>query len=111
FKDGSLVKKGDPLFTIDPRPYAAEVDRAAAQLAAAQARVAFTASELARGQRLLAENAIAKRDFESKRNDAREAAANLKAAQAALDAAKLNLGYTEIVAPVTGRVSRAEVTV
>ncbi|MCD0504730.1 efflux RND transporter periplasmic adaptor subunit [Bordetella petrii] len=111
FKDGSLVKKGDRLFTIDPRPYAAEVDRAEAQLAAARARVGFTASELARGKRLLAENAIAKRDFESKRNDAREAAANLQAAQAALETAKLNLGYTEIVAPVAGRVSRAEVTV
>jgi len=110
FQDGSLVHKGDPLFTIDPRPYAAEVDRAAAQLAAARARVAFTASELARGKRLLAENAIARRDFESKRNDAREAAANLQAAEAALDAAKLNLGYTEIVAPVDGRVSRAEIT-
>ncbi|CAM4397726.1 efflux RND transporter periplasmic adaptor subunit [Bordetella muralis] len=110
FKDGSLVKKGDPLFTIDPRPYAAEVNRAAAQLAAARARVAFTASEFARGKRLLAENAIAKRDFESKRNDANEASANLQAAEAALDAAKLNLGYTEIVAPVAGRVSRAEIT-
>jgi len=110
FRDGSLVNKGDPLFTIDPRPYAAEVDRASAQLAAARARVAFTASELARGKRLLAENAIARRDFESKRNDAREAAANLQAAEAALDAARLNLGYTEIVAPVAGRVSRAEVT-
>jgi len=110
FKDGSLVNKGDPLFTIDPRPYAAEVNRAEAQLAAARARVAFTASELARGKRLLAENAIAKRDFESKRNDAREAAANLQGAEAALDAAQLNLGYTEIVAPVAGRVSRAEIT-
>src|SRR5690606_3827013 len=65
FQDGSLVNKGDPLFTIDPRPYAAEVSRAQAQLAAARARVAFTASELARGKRLLAENAIARRDFES----------------------------------------------
>lgn len=110
FKDGSLVNKGDPLFTIDPRPYAAEVNRAAAQLSAARARVAFTASEFARGKRLLAENAIAKRDFESKRNDANEASANLQAAEAALDAAKLNLGYTEIVAPVAGRVSRAEIT-
>lgn len=64
FQDGALVKKGDVLFTIDPRPYVAEVDRATAQLAAAQARAAYTASDLARGQRLLGENAIAKRDFE-----------------------------------------------
>lgn len=111
FKDGSLVDQGARLFTIDPRPYATEVDRARAQLAAARAQVAFTASELARGKRLLAENAIAQREFESKRNDASEASAQVQAAQAALDAATLNLGYTEIVAPVAGRVSRAETTV
>ncbi|KGD90558.1 hemolysin secretion protein D [Achromobacter sp. RTa] len=111
FQDGSIVKKGDVLFTIDPRPYAAEVDRAAAALTAAKARASYTASELARGQRLLADNAIARRDFEEKQNAAREAAANLQGAQAALDYAKLNLGYTRIEAPVAGRVSRAEVTV
>lgn len=111
FQDGALVKKGDVLFTIDPRPYVAEVDRATAQLAAAQARAAYTASDLARGQRLLGENAIAKRDFEEKQNAAREAAANLQAARAALESARLNLGYTRITAPVDGRVSRAEVTV
>lgn len=110
FKDGALVKKGDVLFTIDPRPYAAEVDRASAQLSAAKARAAYTASDLARGQRLLGENAIAKRDFEEKQNAAREAAANLQGAQAALESARLNLGYTRITAPVDGRVSRAEVT-
>ncbi|MDQ8034391.1 efflux transporter periplasmic adaptor subunit [Bordetella genomosp. 1] len=111
FKDGQLVKKGDALFTIDPRPYVAEVDRAQAALAAARARVSYTASDLSRGQRLITENAIAKRDFEEKQNAAREAAANLQGAQAALETAKLNLGYTRIVAPVDGRVSRAEVTV
>ncbi|CUI87271.1 Multidrug resistance protein MdtE precursor [Achromobacter xylosoxidans] len=111
FQDGSIVKKGDVLFTIDPRPYAAEVDRAAAALTAAKARASYTATELARGQRLLADNAIARRDFEEKQNAAREAAANLQGAQAALDYAKLNLGYTRIEAPVAGRVSRAEVTV
>lgn len=111
FKDGARVAKGDLLFTIDPRPYAAEVDRARAQLAAADARAAYTASDLARGQRLLTENAIARRDFEEKQNAAREASANLQAAQAALEAARLNLEYTRITAPVAGRVSRAEVTV
>ncbi|ANN70253.1 efflux RND transporter periplasmic adaptor subunit [Bordetella bronchialis] len=111
FKDGSLVRKGDELFTIDPLPYQAEVDRAEANLAGAKARVAYTASELARAQRLITDNAIARRDFEQKQNDAREAAASLKAAQAALEIARLNLGYTHIVAPVSGRVSRAEVTV
>ncbi|AZY47987.1 efflux RND transporter periplasmic adaptor subunit [Bordetella avium] len=111
FKDGALVKKGDVLFTIDPRPYAAEVDRAAAQLAAAQARAAYTASDLARAQRLLSDNAIAKRDFEEKQNAAREAAAHLLAARAAQESARIHLGYTRITAPVDGRVSRAEVTV
>ncbi|QDH60126.1 efflux RND transporter periplasmic adaptor subunit [Pandoraea pnomenusa] len=111
FKDGQLVKKGDPLFTIDPRPYAAEVDRAAAQLASAQARDVFTSTDLARAQRLIADNAIAKKDFDQKENAAREAAANVKAARAALETARINLGYTQIVAPVAGRVSRAEITV
>jgi multidrug efflux system membrane fusion protein len=111
FKDGSLVRKGDSLFTIDPRPYAAEVARAEAQLAGAEARAAYTASDLARGERLLADNAIARRDFDEKQNAAREAAANLQATKAALRVAQLNLDYTRITAPIAGRVSRAEVTV
>lgn len=111
FKDGTVVRKGDALFTIDPRPYAAEVARAQAQVAAAEARAAYTASDQARAQRLLADNAIARRDAEEKQNAAREAAASLLAAQAALETAKLNLGYTHITAPVAGQMSRAEVTV
>ena len=111
FRDGALVRKGDVLFTIDPRPYAAEVDRAEAQVAAAEARAAYAAADLARGQRLLADNAIARRDFEEKQNAARESAANVLAARAAVASARLNLGYTTISAPISGRVSRAEVTV
>jgi len=110
FRDGSLVGKGDVLFTIDPRPYAAALQRAQAQLAAARARQAYTASELARGKRLLAENAVARRDFEEKQNAAREAQANLQAAMAAVESARLDLEYTRIVAPVAGRVSQARVT-
>lgn len=110
FKDGSLVKKGEVLYTIDPRPYAAEVARAQAQLAAAQARASYTSNELARGERLIAENAVSRRDFDEKQNASREAAANLQGAQAAVEAARLNLEYTQITAPVAGRVSRAEVT-
>ena len=97
FKDGALVKKGDILFTIDQRQYAAEVF-------GAEARADYTASELARAERLLAENAIAKRDFEEKKNAAH-------AAQAALRIAKLNLEFSQIRAPIDGRMSRAEVTV
>ncbi|GAB2903930.1 efflux RND transporter periplasmic adaptor subunit [Paraburkholderia jirisanensis] len=111
FKDGALVKKGDALFTIDPRPYQAEVDRAAAQLAAAKARFGYASTDAARAERLLADNAIAKRDYDEKQNAAREASAGVKAAEAALEAAQVNLGYTNIVAPVAGRVSRAELTV
>ncbi|NRO96289.1 efflux RND transporter periplasmic adaptor subunit [Paraburkholderia sp. NMBU_R16] len=110
FKDGSLVKKGDVLFVIDPRPYAAEVDRAQAQLAAAKARNGYAQSDWQRAQRLIEDNAIAKRDFDEKKNAAVEAAANVQAAEAALETARINLGYTKIVAPVSGRVSRAEVT-
>ncbi|CAD6536587.1 efflux RND transporter periplasmic adaptor subunit [Paraburkholderia sabiae] len=110
FQDGALVKKGDVLFVIDPRPYQAEVDRAAAQLAAAQSRSGYTQSDWERAQRLIGDNAIAKRDYDEKQNAAREANANVKAAQAALEAAQINLGYTKIVAPVSGRVSRAEIT-
>ncbi|NYT86390.1 efflux RND transporter periplasmic adaptor subunit [Pollutimonas harenae] len=110
FKDGSLVQEGDVLFTIDPRPYQAEVDRAQAELAAAKARMAYTGADLTRARRLLSKNAIAKRDFEQKRNASRVAAAEKLAAEAAVATAKLDLEHTQIVAPVSGRVSRAEVT-
>src|SRR5690606_15443015 len=83
---------------------------ARADLAAAEARVAYTAAEVARAGRLLSQNAIAKRDFEEKRNAARVAAAQRQGAQAALATAELDLEHTRIVAPVSGRVSRAEVT-
>ncbi|CAB3757409.1 efflux RND transporter periplasmic adaptor subunit [Paraburkholderia humisilvae] len=110
FKDGALVKKGDVLFVIDPRPYQAEVDRAAAQVAAAQAQRLYAQTDWERAQRLIGDNAIAKRDYEEKQNAARSADANVKAAQAALEAAQINLGYTKVSAPVSGRVSRAEIT-
>ncbi|MFL9889890.1 MULTISPECIES: efflux RND transporter periplasmic adaptor subunit [Paraburkholderia] len=109
-KDGQMVKKGDILFIIDPRPYQSEVDRAVGQVAAARARVTYTANDWQRAQRLIADNAIAKRDYDEKQNAANEAAANLKTAQAALEAAEINLGYTKISAPISGRVSRAEIT-
>lgn len=110
FKDGQLVKKGDSLFTIDPRPYVAEVERAAAQVAAAEARAAYATSDAQRAERLIGSNAIARRDYDEKQNGAREATASVKAARAALEAARVNLSYTEVVAPVSGRVSRAELT-
>jgi membrane fusion protein, multidrug efflux system len=111
FREGALVNKGDLLITIDPAPYAADVERASAQVVAAQARQAFTRSEAERAQRLLDEKAIAQREHDERSNAQREADANLRAAQAALQTAKLSLGYTEVRAPVAGRVGRLEITV
>ena len=111
FREGALVNKGDLLITIDPAPYAADVERASAQVVAAQARQAFTRSEADRAQRLLDEKAIAQRDHDERSNALREADANLRAAQAALQTAKLSLGYTEVRAPVAGRVGKLEITV
>ena len=111
FREGALVRKGDLLLTIDPAPYAADVERAEAQVAAAQARVSYTRSEHERAQRLLDERAIAQREADERSNAQREADANLRAAQAALQTARLSLGYTQVRAPVAGRVGRLEITV
>jgi len=104
FTEGALVKRDELLITIDPDPYAAEVDRAQAQVVAAQARVNYTKSEHQRAQRLWDESAIARRELDQRVNAAQEASANLSAAQAALQSARLNLGYTQVRAPVSGRV-------
>ena len=111
FREGALVNKGDLLVTIDPAPYQAEVERAEAQVVAAQARQSFTRSELDRAQRLLDERAIAQREHDERNNALREAEANLRAAQAALQSAKLNLSWTQVRAPVSGRAGKVEVTV
>jgi multidrug efflux system membrane fusion protein len=111
FTEGALVKRDDLLITIDPDPYAAEVDRAQAQVVAAQARVNYTKSERERAQRLWDESAIARRELDERVNAAQEAEANLRAAQAALTSSKLNLSYTQVRAPVSGRVGRLEITV
>jgi len=111
FHEGALVKSGDLLISIDPAPYAAEVDRAEAQVVAAKARFAYAKSELERSQRLSDENAIAKRELDERVNARQEAEANVRAAEAALQSARLNLGYTQVRAPVAGRVGRLEVTV
>ena len=110
FREGALVKAGDLLVRIDPEPYAAEVERAQAQVVAAQARLDYAKSEHERAQRLWEDSAIARRELDERVNGEREARANLRAAQAALELARLNLGYTEVRAPVSGRVGRLEVT-
>ena len=111
FREGSLVKVGELLVSIDPAPYAAEVDRAQAQVAAAQSRVTYVKSEHERAQRLWDESAIARRELDERGNARQEAEANLRAAEAALQSARLNLQYTQVRAPVSGRVGRLEVTV
>jgi membrane fusion protein, multidrug efflux system len=110
FTEGALVKSGDLLVRIDPDPYAAEVERAQAQVAAAQARVSYAKSEHQRARRLWEESAIARRELDERAHAEQEADANRRAAQAALQSAKLNLQYTEVRAPVSGRVGRLEVT-
>jgi membrane fusion protein, multidrug efflux system len=111
FTEGALVKAGDVLFKIDPAPYATEVDKAEAQLEAAKARAAFAANELERGAQLVGNAVVTRRDYDQRDNGNREAIANVKAAEATLQTAKLNLDYTQVRAPVDGRVGRIEVTV
>ncbi len=110
FREGALVKQNDLLITIDPAPYAADVERAEAQVVAAQARVLLTKSEMERGQQLSDTRTISQRDLDQRLNAHREAEANLRAAQATLQAAKLNLDYTQVRAPVSGRVGKLEIT-
>ena len=111
FREGALVKKDDLLITIDPATYAAEVDRNEAQVAAAEARVELTKSDVDRGEKLSGSRIISQRELDQRVNAQREAEANVRAAKAALQTARLNLDYTEVRAPVTGRVGRLEVTV
>lgn len=111
FREGALVKQGDLLITIDPAPYAAEVERAEAQVASAQARQSYARSEQERARRLWDERAIAQRELDERINAGSEAEANLRAAQASLQSARLNLGYTQVRAPVSGRIGKREITV
>jgi len=111
FREGALVKKDDLLVLIDPGLYAADVARADGQVAAAKARLVLTKNEFDRGQQLNDSRWISQKDLDSRINGFRESEANLKAAEAALQTAKLNLGYTEVRAPVAGRVGKIEYTV
>ncbi|WP_457582137.1 efflux RND transporter periplasmic adaptor subunit [Ensifer canadensis] len=110
FREGALVKKGDLLLTIDPEPYAAAVDRAAAEVAAAEARVALARTELDRGRKLVTTSAIPQSGVDQRLSAFDEAQASVRSAKAALRTAELDLEYTEVKAPISGRVGRLEVT-
>jgi RND family efflux transporter MFP subunit len=110
FAEGSLVNKGDLLFVIDPRPYRAELAKAEAELTRATARVELADSDVARSDKLRAIKAVSQEEFDTRLNAAREARANVAAADAAVDATRLNLEFTRVVAPIAGRISKAAVT-
>jgi multidrug efflux system membrane fusion protein len=110
FREGALVKQGDLLVTIDPATYQAAVAQAQAQVAAAESRVDLTKLELDRGRRLSDGKTISQSDLDTRAGAYNEAQANLRAAQAALQTAQLNLDYTQVRAPISGRVGKAEVT-
>ena len=110
FKEGQLVKKGDPLFTIDARGFKAEVARAEAQIAALKTQAELARTDLARSEKLVSVNAVSQQEIDQLRSALRSAEANQKAAEAALVQARLNVEYANVTAPVAGRTSRANVT-
>jgi len=110
FQEGALVRKGQLLFQIDPRPYQAEVDRLNANVRQARAEQALAQSNSARAQKLLDQHAIAREEAERQDTAAQSAAAQVAATSAALATAKLNREFTEVRAPIDGRVSNAHVT-
>lgn len=110
FKDGEQVKKGQPLFIIDPRKHEATVAEAEARIAIAQSRAKLAQDELARSKQLVDDKLISQSLYDSALSAQQVAQADIKQAQAALSQAKLNLEYAHIRAPIAGRVSRAELT-
>ena len=110
FEEGARVTKGQVLFRIDPRPFRAEAERQAAARARALSELQLARANHARAERLIGENAISREEFERLSSAASVAASDVVAATAALDAAKLNLEFTEVRAPIDGRISRALIT-
>ena len=110
FTDGATVAAGALLFTIDPRPFEAEVARAESQVVAAKSRADLAQTEYARAQKLLDSRAVSRQEFDQLAAGARTSEADIKAAEAALRVARLNLAYTAVRAPIGGRLSRANAT-
>jgi multidrug efflux system membrane fusion protein len=111
FREGSLVNAGDLLFTVDPAPYQAAVAQAEGQMASARAKLNLAEIELDRGQRLSKNQVISQSILDQRQNAVTEAQAAQKTAQAVLQSAQLELGYTKLYAPVTGRIGKVEITV
>jgi RND family efflux transporter MFP subunit len=111
FTDGQIAKQGDLLFTIDKRPYQNTLDQARANLETAKSNVAFTQSDLSRGQQLLRDRTISEQIYEQRAQAFRNAQASVAANEAMVRQAELDLEYTELRAPITGRIGDRRVTV
>lgn len=109
FQDGQHVNKGDVLYVIDPRPYAAAVHQAKAELAAARNAYTLAESVLERAEGLIKTAAISQRIYDERANEALVTQATVQAAEARLEQAEINLDYAFVKAPISGRTSRAEV--
>ena len=103
FQDGENLRKGQLLFVIDPRPYQAQLDSAQAALAQAKAALDLAKIQFARDQQVIGTRAISKQDFDTKKNAVDVDQAQVEAAEAALETAKLNLEYCYIHSPIDGR--------
>src|SRR5262245_43965420 len=110
FKEGKEVKKGDLLFTIDPRPYQAEFEHADAEYERAVSQTDLAKNDFERAKRLIATQAISEEDYDTKSKTFAASQAAVKSAKAAMELAKLNLEFTAIHSPIDGRISRALVT-
>jgi RND family efflux transporter MFP subunit len=106
FKDGAEVKKGDLLFEIDPRPYRAELDRANALVAQAEAHLKLAEANLKRAEALLPRGAISKEEYDKVVGERVEAEAALRVAMASRETAKLNVEFTRVYSPIDGRIGR-----
>jgi multidrug efflux system membrane fusion protein len=109
FNDGDMVKAGQPLFTIDPRPYQAAVSLAKADLQAAQNRYSLADKELKRASGLIESKAISTRVYDARQNEKNLASAQIAASKAKLEQAQINLDYATVTAPISGKASRVEV--
>jgi multidrug efflux system membrane fusion protein len=110
FAEGGTVTKGQPLFVIDPRPYQAELDRARGEVARAKAQLALAETEYKRTAQLVPTRAASELELEEKRADRDAAKANVAIADAAVATAELNVSFTKVTAPISGRISRIFVT-